>query len=84
MNFWQSRERLDDYLEGYSDEKIGVDTVFIRNSFRPPKETYALLPEFIDRIVTARFKLAGRLVLFVRYNWAPSSCQEPVRNLRKA
>lgn len=47
----QNRTRFENYIEGYSNDKVGMDVETIRNSYRESAETYLLLPEFMKRVV---------------------------------
>ena len=47
----QNRERFENYIEAYSNEEVYQEVETIRSSFRESKETYSLLPSFIEKIV---------------------------------
>lgn len=49
----QNRERFERYIEGYSDTTKPDSVRRIRESFRESRESYALLPLFVQEVVLA-------------------------------
>ncbi len=50
----QNRERFEIYIDQYTNEKIGMDADLIRNSYRESRETYWLLPLFVEKVLLAK------------------------------
>ncbi|MCH7679729.1 type 1 glutamine amidotransferase [candidate division KSB1 bacterium] len=49
----QNRERFEIYIDGYTHDKTGMDAELIRNSYRESRETYRLLPLFVEKVLLA-------------------------------
>ncbi len=49
----QNRERFEIYIDQYTNEKTRMDADLIRNSYRESRETYRLLPLFVEKVLLA-------------------------------
>ncbi len=49
----QNRERFEIYIDQYTNEKARMDADLIRNSYRESRETYRLLPLFVEKVLLA-------------------------------
>jgi len=54
LNMAQNRERFEIYIDEYTNEKTGMDADLIRNSYRESRETYRLLPLFVEKVLLAK------------------------------